>query len=115
MITVNLTAASWTGTAAPYTQVAQAVGIAATDEVLLHPYQGATQAQRAAARAAELYLTDNGDGSVTIVADGTKPTIEVLLDSRVEDIEAELQSEGSYISKYSGEEIDELLDKVSAT
>ena len=55
------------------------------------------------------------------VADGTKPTIdvpvsiEVLLDSRVEDIEAELQSDGSYISKYSGEEIDELLDKVSAT
>lgn len=120
MITVNLTAASWTGTAAPYTQVAQAVGVAATDQVLLHPYQGATQAQRTAARAAELYLTNNGDGSVTIVADGTKPiidvpvSVEVLLDERVDALESALQGDGSYTSKYSGEEIDQLLDTIAA-
>lgn len=121
MITVTLTAAGWTGDAAPYTQTAQAAGVAAGAELVLHPNQAATAEQRAAARAALLALTGSGDGSVTVVADGTKPTIdvpvsvEVLLDSRVEDIEAELQSNGSYVSKYSGEEIDELLDKVAAT
>ena len=35
------------------------------------------------------------------------------LEGRVKDLE-DAQGEGSYVSKYSGEEIDALLDKVSA-
>lgn len=35
------------------------------------------------------------------------------LEARVEALEAD-RGEGSYVSKYSGEEIDALLDKVSA-
>lgn len=34
--------------------------------------------------------------------------------SELERIVSEMQGEGSYISKYSGEEIDTLLDKVAA-
>lgn len=120
MITVTLTAAGWTGDAAPYIQTAQAAGVAAGAELVLHPNKVATAEQRAAARAALLALTGSGDGSVTVVADGTKPAIdlpvsvEVLLDGRVDALESALQGDGSYTSKYSGEEIDQLLDKVEA-
>lgn len=120
MITVTLTAAGWTGTSAPYTQTAQASGVAAGAELVMHPSQAATAEQRAAARAALLALTGSGDGSVTVVADGTKPavdlpvSVEVLLDERVANLESELQGDGSYISKYSGEQIDELLDTIAA-
>ena len=113
MITVTLTAAGWTGADAPYTQTAQAAGVAAGAELVLHP-------NKAAARAALLALTGSGDGSVTIVADGTKPAIdlpvsvEVLLDGRVDALESALQGDGSYTSKYSGEEIDQLLDTIAA-
>ena len=53
-------------------------------------------------------------------SDGTKPSIdlpvsvEVLLDGRVAALENALQGDGSYISKYSGEEIDQLLDTIAA-
>ena len=89
-------------------------------ELVLHPNKAATAEQRAAARAALLALTGSGDGSVTIVADGTKPAIdlpvsvEVLLDGRVDALESALQGDGSYTSKYSGEEIDQLLDTIAA-
>ena len=108
------------GAPAPYTQTAQAAGVAAGAELVLHPNKAATAEQRAAARAALLALTGSGDGSVTIVADGTKPAIdlpvsvEVLLDGRVDALESALQGDGSYTSKYSGEEIDQLLDTIAA-
>jgi len=70
----SLTAAGWTGDAAPYTQAISLEGVAATDHLIIGLAPTATAAQVAAAAAAQLLATAQAAGSVTISAFGEKPT-----------------------------------------
>ena len=70
----SLTAAGWTGDAAPYTQAVSLEGVAATAHLIIGLAPTATAAQVAAAAAAQLLATAQAAGSVTISAFGEKPT-----------------------------------------
>ena len=72
-VPVTLTAAGWTGAAAPYAQTV-AVANSYGD---IGPANSATAAQRAAYRAALIAVTAQADGSVTLVADGDKPAVDI--------------------------------------
>ena len=76
-VDVVLTAAGWTGTAAPYTQTVTVAGLLADSFGEIGLSQGATDAQRAAARAALLSIQSQTDGAVTLIADGDKPTVDL--------------------------------------
>lgn len=87
---------------------------------------GITSDQWYAAALARLRKTGQGSGTLTIVADGVLPTVDIPititlsglerlddLENRMDYLETEIQGEGGYVSKYSGEEIDALLDKAA--
>lgn len=75
---VNLTAAGWSGSAAPYTQTVSVVGLlAASKGVEVGLSDTATQTQRTAARSAMIAPTGIADGQITVVADGDVPTIDL--------------------------------------
>ena len=77
-VAVTLTAAGWTGSAAPYTQTVAVAGIADANtpgEVGLA--QSATKEQRDAARAAMISPTGQAVNSLTVTADGEKPTVAI--------------------------------------
>lgn len=76
-VDVVLTAAGWTGEAAPYTQTVAVAGLLADSFGEIGLTQGATDAQRAAARAALLSIQSQTDGAVTLIADGDKPTVDL--------------------------------------
>ena len=76
-VDVVLTAAGWTGEAAPYTQTVAVTGLLADSFGEIGLTQGATDAQRAAARAALLSIQSQTDGAVTLIADGDKPTVDL--------------------------------------
>lgn len=70
----SLTAAGWTGDAAPYTQAVSLEGVAATAHLIIGLAPTVTAAQVEAAAAAQLLATAQAAGSVTISAFGEKPT-----------------------------------------
>lgn len=74
--TATLTAVAWTGTG-PYTQTVTVTGLAAGAKGTVGLSDSATQAQREAARDAILSKTAQAANSVTITADGDKPTINI--------------------------------------
>ena len=76
-VDVVLTAAGWTGAHAPYTQTVAVGGLLADSFGEIGLTQGATDAQRAAARAALLSIQSQTDGAVTLIADGDKPTVDL--------------------------------------
>lgn len=76
-VDVVLTAAGWTGAHAPYTQTVAVAGLLADSFGEIGLTQGATDAQRAAARAALLSIQSQADGAVTLIADGDKPTVDL--------------------------------------
>lgn len=76
-VDVVLTAAGWTGAHAPYTQTVAVAGLLADSFGEIGLTQGATDAQRAAARAALLSIQSQTDGAVTLIADGDKPTVDL--------------------------------------
>ncbi len=76
-VDVVLAAAGWTGEAAPYTQTVAVAGLLADSFGEIGLTQGATDAQRAAARAALLSIQSQTDGAVTLIADGDKPTVDL--------------------------------------
>ena len=76
-VDVVLTAAGWTGAHAPYTQTVAVTGLLADSFGEIGLTQGATDAQRAAARAALLSIQSQTDGAVTLIADGDKPTVDL--------------------------------------
>lgn len=76
-VDVVLAAAGWTGAHAPYTQTVAVAGLLADSFGEIGLTQGATDAQRAAARAALLSIQSQTDGAVTLIADGDKPTVDL--------------------------------------
>ena len=78
--TTTLTAAGWQGEAAPFTQVVSVAGVIGNNsqvvEVGLNE-ENTTVEQRTVARAAMLAPTARAENSVTITADGEKPTIDL--------------------------------------
>jgi hypothetical protein len=74
-LTGTLTSAGWTGSSAPYTQTVTITGITAAMNGLVGLTQSATQAQFKAAANAAMRPTAQGVDSITITAEGTKPTI----------------------------------------
>lgn len=76
-VAVTLTAAGWTGAAAPYTQTVAVAGLLANSYGDIGPANSATAAQRAAYRSALIAVTAQTDGSVTLVADGDKPAVDI--------------------------------------
>ena len=74
---VTLTAAGWTGAAAPYAQTVAVAGLLANSYGDIGPANSATAAQRAAYRSALIAVTAQADGSVTLVADGDKPAVDI--------------------------------------
>jgi hypothetical protein len=78
-ITGTLTAAGWTGAVAPYTQTIAMEGVLAVSKGKLSLAQGVTEAQRKAARKAKIDVNAQADGTVTVVADGEKPAVDLLV------------------------------------
>lgn len=122
-----LRAAGWSGTSAPYTQT---VSVSIVKNPSIDGYVGlaetVTTEQWNAAALARLRKTAQGNGTITITAEGDRPTIDIPitvvltgmerlddLEDRMDYLEDAVQGDGGYVSKYSGEEIDTLLDKVS--
>lgn len=73
----TLVASAWTGTASPYTQSVSVEGIYFYTNGDIGLDQDATAEQRAAAREAMLCITGQGNGSITVTADGAKPTVDI--------------------------------------
>ena len=91
----------------------------------IFPNWGKKYKQWNAAALARLRKTAQGNGTITITAEGDRPTIDIPitvvltgmerlddLEDRMDYLEDAVQGDGGYVSKYSGEEIDTLLDKV---
>lgn len=76
-VSATLAAAGWTGSAAPYTQTVAVPGLGANQNGHTQIADGSTPAQRAAARYANMTKTAQAAGSITITADGTKPSIDI--------------------------------------
>ena len=76
-LTGTLTSAGWTGSSAPYIQTVVISGITAALNGSVALSQSATQAQFKAASLAALRPSAQGIDSVTIVAEGIKPTINI--------------------------------------
>lgn len=84
-VTATLSASKWSGSAAPYTQKVTISGMAAdTPGIARVNYQTATKEQRNAARYAMLCLTAQGTNTVTITADGEKPTVDIPMVIRMD-------------------------------
>lgn len=73
----TLSAASWAGTAAPYTQSVQVTGLSASQngEIALSP--SATAAQKKAAQKAALSVAAQAANSLTISAELAKPDVDI--------------------------------------
>ena len=76
-VSATLTTA-WSGTG-PFTQAVTIAGMTATKNGIAGLAPTATAAERAAAKAASLMLTSQGADTVTITADGDKPTVAIPL------------------------------------
>jgi len=76
-VSATLAAASWVGSAAPYTQAVTVAGMTSTKNGNVGVAQSATAAQRTAARAAQMSVTSQGTDTITVTADGTLPTVDI--------------------------------------
>lgn len=75
-IAATLTAAGWAGSG-PFTQTLSVTGLAADGNGSIGLAQTATAAQREAARDAMLSVTAQAAGTLTVTADGDKPTVDI--------------------------------------
>lgn len=72
-----LTPSGWVGASPPYTQNVTAAGVAAGGNGFAALAQGASATAREAARDACLSVTGQGNGNITITADGDKPAVDI--------------------------------------
>lgn len=75
--TATLAAATWTGSAAPYSYTLAVTGVTTTSVQEILPSLSITSAQLAALQAANIQDGGQAAGSVTLCAWGTKPTIDL--------------------------------------
>lgn len=75
-VDVTLLASSWSS-ANPPTLMVTVSGLGAAQNGTIGIAKGATQAQRKAAAAAQIGIQSQAAGSLTLVADGTKPSINI--------------------------------------
>lgn len=84
-VTAKLSHSNWSGSEAPYTQSVTINGMTDTTPGIARVnYQTATVAQRNEARKAMLCLTSQGTDTVTITADGEKPTVDIPIVIRMD-------------------------------
>ena len=76
-VNVTLRANAWTGVDAPYYQTVAVDGLSATQVAEIHLANGATAEQREVAREAMMDVYAQADGSITIVADGEMPEVDL--------------------------------------
>ena len=76
-VTAKATAAGWTGEAAPYAQVIAVAGMTQACSAVVGLADTATQEQRKACREAMISPAAQAAGSVTLVADGRKPEVDL--------------------------------------
>lgn len=76
-VNVTLLANGWSGIDAPYYQTVAVTGLGATQTAEIILRNGATEEQRQAARNAMLEVYAQSAGSITIVADGEMPDIDI--------------------------------------
>ncbi len=76
--TASLTTA-WSGSSAPFTQTVAIAGLSASAKIFVGLASGATDAEYAAASAAQLMCTAQAANQITVTARGTKPTIALPL------------------------------------
>ena len=74
---------TWTGSTAPYTQNVTVTGLSAKAKIFVGLADNATDAEYAAAAAAQLMCTAKAANQVTITARGTVPTIAIPIIVRV--------------------------------
>lgn len=75
-VDVTLTTAGWTGSG-PYTQTISVSGLGAVQNGNIALAHSANASQRTSARKAMLAISNQSAGTLTIVADGTKPTVNI--------------------------------------
>jgi hypothetical protein len=76
-VSATLASTSWSGSAAPYTQGVSVSGMTAAKKAFAGLPATATQAQYKAAAKAKLRVSSQGTDTVTVTAEGTKPTISI--------------------------------------
>lgn len=76
-VSATLTIAGWSGSAAPYTQSVTVSGMTANKKAIVGLPHSATSAQYASALAALLRVTAQGADTLTVTAEGNKPTIDL--------------------------------------
>lgn len=76
-IDAKLTVSGWSGSSAPFSQVLAISGLHSDSNGSITISSGATEDERAAARSAILSVSQQAEGSITILADGDKPEIEL--------------------------------------
>lgn len=76
-VMATLTAANWSGAAAPYTQSVTVSGMTASRKAIVGLGHWATGAQFAAALAALLHVTSQGADTLAVTAEGEKPEIDL--------------------------------------
>lgn len=76
-ISATLSASDWSGVEAPFTQTLSVSGVTAEQNGRIGVAQNANFEQRQAARMAELHTTGQADGTITVVADGEMPDVDI--------------------------------------
>lgn len=73
----TLQASAWSGDVPPYTQVLLVEGLSATQNGVIGVSQNITPEQMEAVCDAELYVSSQSDGEMTISAKGNKPEVDI--------------------------------------
>lgn len=76
-IQITLTAAGWSGDAAPFSQQVTVADLAADANGSIAISSEATAEQRAAVRNAQISIASQAEGTLTLNCDGTKPTVDI--------------------------------------
>jgi hypothetical protein len=77
IVTATLTAAGWTGSAAPYSQTISVAGVTTTSVNEVFPGASFTASQLTALQSANLQDGGQAAGTITLLAYGDKPTIDI--------------------------------------
>lgn len=76
-VTGTLAASAWSGVNSPYTQTIVVEGLGASQNGSISLAHNATTAQREAAREALLSVVGQAEDSITVVADGEMPDVDI--------------------------------------